>query len=145
MNFKIEGIDKLNKNISLAATKYIPRSSARALLRLLLKVKLDAQRRTPVDKNRLKPSARTDIVKSNAYGVYGTVSFHTRYAAYVHERTGLRHAPGKEAKFLENAVKLVAPKMARELGVAIWSDFVAKFPRSGGRVRGNVFKSGGKT
>lgn len=139
MNFKIDGIDKLQKNVTMIADRYIPQSAARALLRLLLKVKAEAQRRTPVDDNILKPSARTEIIKSNAFGVYGTVSFHTMYAVYVHERTELKHAPGKEAKFLENAVKKEAPKMSKELGVAIWSELIGKMPRSRGFIKRSSF------
>lgn len=63
-------------------------------------VKLEAQKRTPVDEGNLKASAYTNVSKSSR-GLVGTVGFTASYAAAVHEKP-MVHAgekrKGKDAK-----------------------------------------------
>jgi len=76
----------------------------RGLKRAGLFVQRESQKIVPVDTGALKNSAGTS---STGFGWNTTVAvFYTQsYAIYVHERTELRHKPGKRAKFLESVVR----------------------------------------
>jgi hypothetical protein len=54
----------------------------------------------PVDTSNLKGSSFTRS-KGRGFSTDVVVGYTAEYAVYVHERTELRHAPGKQAKFLE--------------------------------------------
>lgn len=72
----------------------------------------DAQHRCPVDTEFLQGSGTTDPAEAGADGnVTKRIGFNASYAAAVHERLDVHHEIG-EAKFLENAIKANAPKLA---------------------------------
>ena len=97
--------------IGVAGVKRAMRMSAktnlaiqRGLKRAGLYIQRESQKIVPVDTGALKNSAGTSSV---GLGWHTTVAvFYTQsYAIYVHERTELRHKPGKQAKSLEDVVR----------------------------------------
>jgi hypothetical protein len=63
-----------------------------------------SQQVVPVDTGNLKGGADTRKI-GNGWGTEVTVSYSAAYAIYVHERTDLKHKPGKRAKFLEGPAR----------------------------------------
>lgn len=59
-----------------------------------------AYAKTPVEFGTLRDSQQVREITPTEY----VISYHTKYAVYVHERTELDHDHGKEAKFLERAI-----------------------------------------
>lgn len=69
----------------------------------------EGQRRAPVKEGTLRGSGTTELVVIGDQ-VFSIVSFATPYAALQHEEKDFQHPAGGEAKYLENAVKQLAPK-----------------------------------
>jgi hypothetical protein len=68
----------------------------------------EAQRRAPVKEGTLRGSGQSELVVEGD-GAHVLISFNTPYAARQHEETEWQHEHG-EAKYLENAIKALAPK-----------------------------------
>jgi len=79
----------------------------KAIKKAILSVEREAKQRTPVRTGRLRASL---ISKQYQSVLEGEVSTDVYYAIYVHENLRARHKIG-EAKFLENAVKVLEPKI----------------------------------
>ena len=99
----VQGVDEVLKNMKLAKA-LVGKNIEVGLKRAGLFLQRQSQKVVPIDKNVLKPSADT---RSKYKGVATVVSvvYTTSYAIYVHERTELKHAPGKQAKFLEEPAR----------------------------------------
>jgi len=68
-----------------------------------------AQELCPVRTGTLQSSATTTIPVVSAMKIFCTIGFNTDYAAAVHEILD-RHHPQGQAKFLENAMRELAPE-----------------------------------
>ncbi|MFI9339965.1 hypothetical protein ACIG0D_01615 [Streptomyces sp. NPDC052773] len=72
--------------------------------------------RVPLDEAALQRSGTASV---DPPSLTGMVSYDTPYAVVQHERLDYRHAPGREAKYLENALnesrQVVAALIAAEL------------------------------
>ena len=77
---------------------------ARGLKKAGLFLQRESQKVVPVDTGALKNSAGTRSA-GDSWATDVTVFYTQSYAVYVHERTGLRHRPGKIAKFLETPAR----------------------------------------
>ncbi len=84
----------------------------------------ESQRLVPVDTSKLKHSGYVEVrtegrsgrVRAEiGYGLYGRPF----YAGIVHERLDLRHAKGKQAKYLEAAINMHIDKFVRRVGLHI--------------------------
>jgi len=82
----------------------------KGLTRAGLLLQRESQKITPVDTGNLKNSAFTRRFGSG-WASMVVVGFTAAYAVYVHERTDLQHKKGKEAKFLEKAMKRNWPQL----------------------------------
>lgn len=85
------------------------------------RVLYESQQIVPVDTGRLKNSGRLNPLVRDENGVECSVSYHTNYAFWVHERTDIAHhnPPGARAKFLEEPVSQIEPDFARSLRNAL--------------------------
>lgn len=97
---KLEGVDELivgledRKDAVVQATKD-------ALLVEGSAIEADSFEHCPVDNGPLRSNVRTDVEEG---GRSVSIVYFMEYAAVQHERLDFKHAPGKEAKYLENAV-----------------------------------------
>lgn len=106
LNKQIVSLDNKWKKVEAARRKAYGAGMARGLKRAALLVQRESQKIVPVDTGTLINTAftRADGRGENTSVVVG---YKSNYAIYVHENLTARHAPGKEAKYLE--------KPAREL------------------------------
>jgi len=104
------GQHKIRIKLNKITSKDLPKAYSSAMTAITLMVKGESQKRTPVDTGYLKSSAYSNIIGVNKLGVKGIVGYIAKYAIYVHEHTWKKHVVG-EAKFLENAVKIVSKKV----------------------------------
>ena len=78
-----------------------------------------SQQVVPIDTSKLKGSAGTKAI-GRGWSTDVIVYYTTGYAVYVHERTDLQHAEGKQAKFLEEPARThrdeILKVIAREAG-----------------------------
>ncbi len=92
------------------------KGNAKGMKRGLLKAGLFLQRLSmqivPVDLNVLRPSANTRA-EGSGKATSVIVSYGTDYAVYVHEDLEARHAPGKQAKFLEQPFREKKDRLKR--------------------------------
>jgi hypothetical protein len=63
-----------------------------------------SQQVVPIDTSNLKNSAGTKAI-GHGWSTDVIVYYTAHYAVYVHERTDLQHAEGKQAKFLEGPAR----------------------------------------
>ncbi|QFY09641.1 hypothetical protein GBF35_25960 [Nonomuraea phyllanthi] len=99
-----DGIDvDLDLHLNPAAfTEETKTTSARALKDAALHVLQVANTRVPIQEGHLQDSGDT-AVDRNEMRAY--ISYNQPYAVYQHENLDLRHAPGREAKYLETALE----------------------------------------
>ena len=71
-----------------------------------------SQKVVPIATGALKGSAGTRMIGRGKHAV-AAVFYTQAYAVYVHERTELRHKPGKTAKFLEEPAKVYRSDILR--------------------------------
>lgn len=118
MSVSIKGADRLIKNLNRLADKS-SLDYRKALHIFLLSVLANSVSRTPIDTGYLRGSSGARITKSDKEGASGVVYYTAKYAKYVHagmrNGTPLKFKVG-EAKFLEKAVKELAPIMSQALG-----------------------------
>ena len=103
VGLKVEGVAELLANFK-KVDKKLGRRVRRGLIRAGLHLQSESQKIVPVDTGNLKASADT---RASGYGWHTEVLvlYTAAYAVYVHERTELRHAEGKFAKFLERPAR----------------------------------------
>lgn len=75
--------------------------AARGLQLALEHVLAESNKIVPLEEGTLQRSGTTSIDEGN---LTGTVSYNTPYAVRQHEELTWRHAPGRQAKYLETAV-----------------------------------------
>ena len=103
------------KRVQAALRKHIIKSNRNLTIGLMrggLFLQRESMKIVPVDKNVLRPSARTRKT-GTATRPEVTVSYGTNYAVYVHEDLNARHKSGKSAKFLEKPAREKAHEIAR--------------------------------
>jgi hypothetical protein len=117
---RLKGLKTMTKNMTSFEKNRLPRAYRVAILKALLLVEAESMRRTPVDTGNLRSSAggNSRITKANRQGASGEMGYTANYAVHVHERTDLHHTNG-EAKFLQNAISAVLPKLPNEIGMSI--------------------------
>jgi len=100
---RVSGVREVLQNM-LRANKDIARNVARGLKRAGLFLQRESMKIVPIDTSALKNSAFT---RATGMGMSTDVivGYTTLYAVYVHERMDLRHALGKEAKYLEKPAR----------------------------------------
>lgn len=77
------------------------RRAARGLRLALEHVLAESNKIVPLDEGTLERSGKTSI---NEATLTGAVSYDTPYAVRQHEEMDWRHAPGRQAKYLETAM-----------------------------------------
>lgn len=70
--------------------------------------------RVPLDEGTLERSGRADVD-----GLDGSISYDTVYARRQHEELTWRHAPGRQAKYLESAMYSESAVMLRLMAVPL--------------------------
>ena len=95
----IRGSKEFQKRLT-ALRKAHPTRFGRGLIRAGLYVHRESQKIVPVDTGALKGSSYTRHTGTGADMVV-RIGYQQSYAVFVHERTELRHKPGKSAKYLE--------------------------------------------
>lgn len=118
---KLKGIRNMGNNLEKLLKVTAPNVYRSAVIKAMLMVEAESARRVPVDTGNLRYSGlgNARITESSPVGAKGEVGYTAKYAVYVHERTDLRHQPGKEAKFLQKAVAHEATRMANDMKVSI--------------------------
>jgi hypothetical protein len=104
---------------SVVALTRLRRGEKRGLELWAEEVLTRSNAKVPLDEGPLEASGRARV-KDRA----GSISYDTPYAVRQHEDMAYRHAPGREAKYLENALnstredgpKLVAEEVRRSMG-----------------------------
>lgn len=84
--------------------------AARGLQLALEHVLAESNRIIPLEEGTLMRSGETSIDEGN---LTGTVSYNSPYAVRQHEELTWRHAPGRQAKYLETAVNTSRQDCAR--------------------------------
>ena len=75
-----------------------------------------SQQIVPVDTGTLKGSADTHF-SGVGFDTTGAISYNTDYAIYVHEDLDARHKAGKQAKYLEQPARVLAPTIRSIIAV----------------------------
>lgn len=78
----------------------------------------EAQRIVPLEEGTLAGSGDVEIVEREGY-VDAVVYFSTPYAARQHEEAGWSHREGRQAKYLEEPMKRLAPKLTPAIAAAV--------------------------
>ncbi len=127
MSIKVTGLGSLKKNLTRLAKETGPSKYGKIVLRALIEIEKNSAKRTPVDTGNLKASGlgHAKILASAPSGAVGFTTNTADYAVYVHERTELKHYTG-EAKFLENAVKEIKPKIEKKFGIGLRTEIFTK-------------------
>ncbi|QJD53962.1 hypothetical protein SEA_GALACTICA_14 [Streptomyces phage Galactica] len=84
--------------------------AARGLQLALEHVLAESNKLVPLEEGTLQRSGTISIDPAN---LVGTVSYDTPYAVRQHEEMSWRHAPGRQAKYLETAVNTSRQECAR--------------------------------
>lgn len=107
---KVTGVRAVIKNL-----KKVKVTSQGGLEKGLMKAGLflqaASQKIVPVDTGALRNSAFTRLRWKGTKRADVLVGYTQSYAVYVHENLEARHAPGKQAKFLETPAKLHRKKL----------------------------------
>lgn len=74
----------------------------------------EAKKIIPLDEGTLERSGRVDVD-----GLNGAISFDTVYAVVQHERLDYRHAPGRQAKYLEQPMNTERETMLQLMAVPL--------------------------
>ena len=103
---KITGVSRVKSAMKRATMDIGPvgREFEKNIKRAGLFIQRISQEGVPVDTSALKNSAGTEA-EGHGFDTEVAVFYTATYAVYVHERTDLRHKPGKQAKFLEGPIK----------------------------------------
>lgn len=79
-------------------------------------IQKESQKIVPIKTSVLKNSAYTRNVGGPGFDADIVVGYIPHYAVYVHENLQAKHAPGKEAKYLENPIKRNQKRILNILG-----------------------------
>lgn len=112
----IRGVSDIRRALA-SADKQIASNMRRGLAKAALLLQRYSQEVVPIDTSNLKNSAGTRLIGSG-WDSDAIVFYTAAYAVYVHERTDLKHAPGKQAKFLEGPMR----EHREELLKVIWGE-----------------------
>ena len=115
-NFQLVGVAKVTAAISRLA-QTMPVAAAQALNEVAELTMTSSKEQTPVEFGVLKASGKVD--RATAADLKATLSYGTEYALIVHENLNARHAPGTNAKYLENAVNKAAGTFSRDIADAL--------------------------
>jgi hypothetical protein len=77
-----------------------------------------SQQIVPLDKTPLQKSAQLTVDDNTIYVSYGTGES-AEYATIQHENLNYRHAPGRQAKYLEQPFRAAQPRIITTIGNAI--------------------------
>lgn len=100
---EIEGVEEIRARLKEADVR-MGSKVRMGLIKAGLLLQRYSQEIVPVDTSNLKNSAFTRPFAAG-WATDVAVGYTAEYAVYVHERTELRHEPGKEAKFLEKPMR----------------------------------------
>lgn len=103
MSITVSGGSGIIRNINNYG-KQVERSTMGNMRKACLLVRRRSQLEVPVDTGNLRATAFTMVVRIGAM-IMGIIGYAAAYAGIVHERTELKHNPGKKAKFLEDPLK----------------------------------------
>jgi len=104
----------------------------RSMTAILLEVKKESIKRTPVDTGFLKSATFTKQMRFNKNGINGSVYNTAKYSLYVHENLTARHETG-QAKFLEGAANEVGKK-SDQIVEAYAAEAILDLKRGGGKL-----------
>lgn len=128
MSLKLTGVKQLKNNLLKLAKEKGPSEYGKIVLRALVLIEKNSAKRTPVGKTgNLKASGlgHSKLLASAPSGAMGYTTNTADYAIYVHERLELKHTVG-EAKFLENAVNEIKPKIEKKFASELRSEMFTK-------------------
>jgi len=108
---KLKGLDKAIKALR-GRGKTDAVAFERNMKRAGLFLQRESQRVVPIDTSNLKNSAFTRQVGAG-WAIDVIVGYTAMYAVYVHENLEARHAPGKQAKFLEGPLRVHRQRIIR--------------------------------
>lgn len=114
---QLKGINKVLSNLK-KANKTLGKRVEIGLTAGGLLLQRFSQEIVPVDKNVLRPSARTRKVSGDGFETDIVVSYSTLYAVFVHEDSDAKHKEGKSWKYLEKPAKQRRPEVFAEIGRA---------------------------
>jgi hypothetical protein len=100
---KLTGVSEIKAAMEKASRR-LSTSTREALTRAGLFLQRESQKIVPVKHGVLKNSAGTSV-SGQGWFTEVVVYYTASYAVWVHERTDLKHKPGKEAKFLEKPAR----------------------------------------
>ena len=106
---QIEGVEEIRARLK-AADRKLGFQVRAGLIKAGLLLLRESKKIVPVDTSNLKNSGDTKPL-GHGWATDVVVFYTAEYAVYVHERTDLKHAPGKKAKFLEEPMKLMRPQL----------------------------------
>lgn len=117
---KVKGLSQLFKNWWNRSEDKQKRLEI-AMVQAGLLIQAESQKQTPVDTGALR--GNHDTIKKVSGTRSKSIEVHVvvtqSYAIYVHERLDLRHAPGTNAKFLENALRTQRPLVMKLIKQAL--------------------------
>lgn len=113
----LDGTNAVLKNFN-KQVGIINKGAAKGLKIALLAVQETAIPLTPLDKNVLRPSSYTEIIKVSKTDIVGEIGYTAEYAPFVHENLENQHPIG-QAKFLEEALRINQQRIVAEIDGAI--------------------------
>jgi hypothetical protein len=117
----ISGDKKLLRKLQ-ALAESAPEATAAALYQEALGVMASAVKKAPVEFGVLRNSAYTSPPTKRKGEAVVEVGFGTNYGAFQHERTGLKHPRGGQAKYLQAALNEARTGYLERLGKRIMSN-----------------------
>lgn len=108
---KVNGVNAILRALDKSDAK-VAAATARGLKKAGLVLQRESQKIVPIDTGALKNSAFTRATGAG-FDTEVIVGYTQEYAIYVHEDLNARHAPGKEAKFLEGPARRLQTRLAR--------------------------------
>jgi len=100
---KVTGVNEIRLALHKADTQ-LAKDMRRGLAKAGLLLRRYSMEVVPVDTTTLQTSSGTRVL-GHGWNTDVIVFYTASYAVYVHERTDLKHEPGKQAKFLEEPAR----------------------------------------
>jgi hypothetical protein len=118
MSIQLKGVKEMDATLTFLKNKKGPLYYRKTILEQLLRLENKSAKLTPVDTGKLRASGlgNATVLSSSPVGAKGIMFYTANYAIYVHERTELKHKPGKQAKFLEAALFEMSGDLVRQMG-----------------------------
>jgi hypothetical protein len=111
--FQLKGVPKMRAKLRRAGG-IVAQDMRRGLIKGGLLLQRLSQEVVPIDTTNLQGSAGTRAF-GQGFNTDVIVYYTASYAVYVHERTDLQHAPGKQAKFLEGPARKNSAQLLRTI------------------------------